>query len=594
MIFKVLVLFEVLKALVLSEKFDFNAPLNHENNIRLGWRVEEEDQSITFKVFITKRPIPFIFGFGFSNYGGFENADFFLVRVSNNGINAVDTFTNSERLLIKDTQNDYELLEYQLEPNIELKFNRKIDTCDKHDYLIDSGTTHIIHFILNKKFTLLNDLLKKNFYLNDNSFESKDMIRTQLLKSHLISEDYERKVLENSNLEILNKNVKIPSDPTTYWCIVYKLNEKFNLKHHIVAFEGIIDERNVGIVHHMELFHCPEDPPKEFQSFSDVCTSEEKPIGLRKCRNVIAAWAMGASKFIYPQEAGGIIGGQNYSKYVVLEIHYDNEKQRDDIIDSSGIRIYYTNQLRKYDAGIMEIGLEYNSKNSIPPKNEAFNLNGYCLSDCTYAGLSSKIKVFASQLHTHLTGRKVWTTIIRQSKEIKILNSDYHYSPHFQEIRMLKKPVTIYPGDIIVNTCQYNTKNRTNMTLGGFGITDEMCVNYMHYYPVVELEVCKSSIRDDVLQEFFKKMKELDQADTSSKQSIAENFNKIRWTYLTSSILNKLYDMAPISFSCNKSDSVNLLIQNGKDITKYNAFKLPFNDFGDSDRFCSIIDDEYD
>jgi dopamine beta-monooxygenase len=132
------------------------------------------------------------------------------------------------------------------------------------------------------------------------------------------------------------------------------------------------------------------------------------------------------------------------------------------------------------------------------------------------------------------------------------------------------------------------------MTLGGFGTIDEMCVNYMHYYPVVELEVCKSSIRDDVLEEFFEKMKEFDLAETSSEQSIAENFNKIRWTYLTSSILNKLYDTAPLSFSCNKSDSGNLLMQNEKYMNEYTAFKLPLNDFGNSERFCNVLDNEYD
>jgi dopamine beta-monooxygenase len=224
--------------------------------------------------------------------------------------------------------------------------------------------------------------------------------------------------------------------------------------------------------------------------------------------------------------------------YLVLEIHYDNQKLRKDIVDSSGIRIYHTtaDKLRQYDAGIMEVGLEYNEKNSIPPKMDKFLLTGYCMSECTSVGLPnpSGINVFASQLHTHLTGRKVWTRIVRRNKTIQTLNSDVHYSPMFQEIRILPEPIRVLPGDAILNTCEFNTVKRDRMTLGGYAITDEMCVNYIHYYPVSKIEVCKSSIKEEFLQGFFNKLKQIDFSDTSNNASIAENFNAIRWTPLTS------------------------------------------------------------
>ena len=38
---------------------------------------------------------------------------------------------------------------------------------------------------------------------------------------------------------------------------------------------------------------------------------------------------------------------------------------------------------------------------------------------------------------------------------------------------------------------------------GGFSIKEEMCVNYVHYYPAVSLEVCKSSADTTSLQRFF-------------------------------------------------------------------------------------------
>jgi dopamine beta-monooxygenase len=35
--------------------------------------------------------------------------------------------------------------------------------------------------------------------------------------------------------------------------------------------------------------------------------------------------------------------------------------------DSSGLTLRITPNLRKYDAGILELGLEYNNKMAIPP-----------------------------------------------------------------------------------------------------------------------------------------------------------------------------------------------------------------------------------
>ena len=56
-------------------------------------------------------------------------------------------------------------------------------------------------------------------------------------------------------------------------------------------------------------------------------------------------------------------------------------------------------------------------------------------------------------------------------------------------------------------TCEYSTLDRENVTVGGFAISDEMCVNYIHYYPKVDLEVCKSSIDTTALKQYFSFMK---------------------------------------------------------------------------------------
>lgn len=58
-------------------------------------------------------------------------------------------------------------------------------------------------------------------------------------------------------------------------------------------------------------------------------------------------------------------------------------------------------------------------------------------------------------------------------------------------------------GDHLVTTCEYSTTDNSNVTVGGESITDEMCVNYVHYYPKAPLEVCKSSVDTEALKTYF-------------------------------------------------------------------------------------------
>ena len=51
--------------------------------------------------------------------------------------------------------------------------------------------------------------------------------------------------------------------------------------------------------------------------------------------------------------------------------------------DSSGLRFTYTNQLRKYDAGIIQSGHIVNGVlHLIPPNDESFLSHGECSSQC--------------------------------------------------------------------------------------------------------------------------------------------------------------------------------------------------------------------
>ena len=55
-----------------------------------------------------------------------------------------------------------------------------------------------------------------------------------------------------------------------------------------------------------------------------------------------------------------------------------------DVVDNSGLRLYYTDNLRQYDSGIMVTGTTlWFPPMSIPPKADSFQVDAYCSSDCT-------------------------------------------------------------------------------------------------------------------------------------------------------------------------------------------------------------------
>lgn len=89
----------------------------------------------------------------------------------------------------------------------------------------------------------------------------------------------------------------------------------------------------------------------------------------------------------------------------MMETHYNNPNIDPGIIDSSGVRIFYTPTLRKFDAGVISVGLDPNWRHIIPPGRPEVVSEGHCIADCTRQALpETGINVFATLLHTHLIG----------------------------------------------------------------------------------------------------------------------------------------------------------------------------------------------
>uniref|UniRef100_A0A4X2L3G5 Dopamine beta-hydroxylase n=1 Tax=Vombatus ursinus TaxID=29139 RepID=A0A4X2L3G5_VOMUR len=525
--------------------FPYKVPLDPSGILELSWNVSYTEEVVYFQ--LLSKELKYGVIFGMSDRGKFDNAD--LVVLWSDGENSYfgDAWSDAKEQIHLDSQQDYQLLKAQkTSAGLFLLFKRPFSTCDPRDYLIEDGTIHLVYGFLDEPSPSLEAI--------NTSAIQKGLQRVQLLKPNI---SIPKMPPDLNTLEIKAPDVIIPNQETTYWCYITELPDHFS-RHHIVMYEPIITKGNEALVHHMEVFQCAAEF-ETFPHFSGPCDSKMKPERLNYCRHVLAAWALGAKAFYYPEEAGLAFGGPGSSKYLRLEVHYHNPLEMKGRRDSSGIRLYYTATLRPFDAGIMELGLVYTPVMAIPPKETDFILTGYCTDKCTQLALpQSGIHIFASQLHTHLTGRKVITVIAREGNVTEIVNRDDHYSPHFQEIRMLKKVVSVFPGDVLITSCTYNTESRKLATVGGFSITEEMCVNYIHYYPQTQLELCKSAVDPGYLQKYFHLVNRFNNEDvcTCPDSTVQEQFASTPWNSFNRDVLKSLYDFAPISMHCNKSSAV--------------------------------------
>lgn len=165
---------------------------------------------------------------------------------------------------------------------------------------------------------------------------------------------------------------------------------------------------------------------------------------------IIALYSFRWQGFNYPPEAGYALDPDNGSRYYMLETQYINPQQlvNDNLVvsDSSGLRLYYTDQLRLHDAGILSIGIDPNWRHIIPPGQPEVVSEGHCIAECTGQTIpNSGINMFAVIMHTHQLGRKIRFRQIRAGEELPPIASDTNYDPTYQEYRKLQRPVKVYP-----------------------------------------------------------------------------------------------------------------------------------------------------
>ncbi|GAU95210.1 hypothetical protein RvY_06866 [Ramazzottius varieornatus] len=289
-------------------------------------------------------------------------------------------------------------------------------------------------------------------------------------------------------LNIVADKVSISATSRTmYYCSLIKL-PTFSEKRHVITTQPVVTKGNEAIVHHVLAYLCKDKIDDTFPERGFDCTYDQprpmRNLVTSNCTTIIGVFGIGSEPYHYPAEAGFPLTPEMSGRYVFLENHYDNPNGLA-ITDSSGIRLTTTTKLRPNDAATMMAGYsDVGYSMMIPPKVEDFVIYARCTQNCTVAILpDTGVKIINVLLHTHLLGRKLYLRQIRKNKELAPIAKDEFYDFNYQESQRLNPPRVILPGDELIMECHYNSLARDNVTFGGWGTPEEMCMAFVTYYP---------------------------------------------------------------------------------------------------------------
>ncbi|XP_069506524.1 putative DBH-like monooxygenase protein 2 isoform X2 [Ambystoma mexicanum] len=490
----------------------FSQVLDTKGSVLLRWDFNTNLEEITFELQV--KTTGWV-GFGLSPGGGMAGADIVIGGI-NPSMNPTTYFADyhgvGEVMPVRDSIQNYVLLSSSENGTFTtLRFSRKFKPCDPNDVPITADTMRII-----AAYGTTDTI----GYHGSNRFQKSLQLLPATLTSTAAPPD------PSYTYDLKMTNFPVPPTSTTYGCAYLPL-PSVTAKNHIYKFEANIQGGNEDLVHHILVYSCPNSTNINFSP--GECYTGNSPF--YSCFQVLVGWAVGGGPFTLPSNAGISLGTSIDPRYIRLEIHYNNPGMQSGRMDSSGIRIYYTPVVRQHDVGVLTTGLE-TMKYFIPPHAESFKVYSVCntsLFNQVDGQVVQDMQVFASILHTHLTGRAVQVVQYRNEEQIGFLGRDMAYDFNLQETRYLPSIMPIKMGDRLQVECTYNTTTRTSITYSGLSTMEEMCLGFLYYYPRNNIAQCLSFPDETALALSY----------NISEPSIFSFFRNVSWSEQNIQLLQK-------------------------------------------------------
>ncbi|XP_067601709.1 DBH-like monooxygenase protein 2 [Pseudorca crassidens] len=214
----------------------------------------------------------------------------------------------------------------------------------------------------------------------------------------------------------------IPEDDTTYACTFLPLSI-VSKKHHIYKFEPKLVHHKETTVHHILVYRLRQHQ----------CSAQGHQRLLQ-----------GRPRLLPLLTGHRGLGCRGHSVY-----------------GSSGIRVYYTAQLRKYDMGVLQLGFCTLPIHFVPPGAESFASYGLCKAeqfDEMNGAPVPDIQVCGYLLHTHLAGRTL-QAVQYSSMEGMMAMNNVEWTP--ENIKKAEKACEEAQQMVIIKTIDELVENTT-------------------------------------------------------------------------------------------------------------------------------------
>jgi hypothetical protein len=212
-----------------------------------------------------------------------------------------------------------------------------------------------------------------------------------------------------------------------------------------------------------------------------VWQMELTPLLRSGCYEMKWTWSLGAEDTIYPENVGMPVAEEN--RFLVLQMHYYNGNL-DDVTDSSGVRAYFTNELRELEAGVLQLngGVREWQRNPLPSGVAGYQLSPFIIPHaCTQQVWNEPLNILAVGHHMHLHGTRMEISVEREGKLVGRMRPEKHYDFNHQS---MEEPIpalkTLLPGDQIFTKCTYDTTSVDEEVSFGDLTQQEMC-----YAPII-------------------------------------------------------------------------------------------------------------
>ena len=121
----------------------------------------------------------------------------------------------------------------------------------------------------------------------------------------------------------------------------------------------------------------------------------------RFCSEIIYVWSFGQGPECFDDEYGVRIGQSGF-KTIVIEMHWNNPQELQGETDSSGVRFYYSPQLRQYDSETLYFAQAWLE---LPPGQTRVTQSARCPAECI-EHIFNSTTVYIPEIvpHMHYTG----------------------------------------------------------------------------------------------------------------------------------------------------------------------------------------------